>query len=138
MKNFFKSLFAKLKSLDKGTVFRTIMLVLGWANQVVAIIGSTTFATALWYQITSVVVTILISAVTYWYNNDWTSGAMLARDIFDMLKDGKITEEECQQFIEEHKNPTASKVKVEEIKEEAPVQAEKAKSANKNKPKKKK
>lgn len=98
-----KKIIEKIKALDKGTIFRTILLVLGWANQVVALIGSTSFASATWYQITSLVITILISAVNYWYNNDWTNGALLARDVFDMVKDGKITEDEIKNFIESHK-----------------------------------
>lgn len=97
-----KKLIEKLKALDKGTIFRTILLVLGWVNQAIALIGSTTFASAAWYQITSLVITIAISAVTYWYNNDWTNGALLARDVFDMVKDGKITEDEIKKFIDAH------------------------------------
>lgn len=103
MKKFFSNLWAKLKSLDKGTIVRTILLVLGWANQIVAAIGCTSYASAEWYQITSVVITVLVSGITYWYNNDWTNGAILARDFFDMVKDGKISEEEAKKFIEEHK-----------------------------------
>lgn len=103
MKNFFKKVWAKLKSLDKGTIARTVLLILGLANQVVAIIGSTSFAAATWYQILSVIVTALIALVTYWYNNDWSKAAIVARDFFDMLKDGKITEEEATKFIDEHK-----------------------------------
>lgn len=103
MKNFFKKVWAKLKSLDKGTIARTLLLVLGWANQIVAIIGSTTFATATWYQILSACITIGISAITYWYNNDWSKLAIMSRDFFDMMKDGRITEDEANKFIEDHK-----------------------------------
>lgn len=92
----------KIRKLDKGTIVRTILLVLGWANQIVAIIGSTSFASATWYQIVSVVLTVLISGITYWYNNDWTQGALLTRDLFDMLQDGKITKEEVEEFIAKH------------------------------------
>lgn len=95
-------LFEKIRKLDKGTIVRTILLVLGWANQIVAIIGSTSFASATWYQVVTVVLTVLISGITYWYNNDWTQGALLTRDLFDMLQDGKITKEEVEEFIAKH------------------------------------
>lgn len=95
-------LFEKLRKLDKGTIVRTVLLVLGWANQIVAIIGSTSFASATWYQVVTVVLTVLISGITYWYNNDWTQGALLTRDLFDMLQDGKITKEEVEEFIAKH------------------------------------
>lgn len=98
-----KNILNKLKSLDKGTIARTILLILGWANQIVAIIGSTTFATATWYQILSACITIAISVVTYWYNNDWSHLAIMSRDFFDMMKDGRISEEEATKFIEDHK-----------------------------------
>lgn len=98
-----KKFFEKLKSLDKGTIIRTIMLVLSVANQIVAIIGSFSFAKdAAWYQILSVIVTALVAAVTYWYNNNWTKAAQLGEDIIAMIKDGKITNEEAEQFIRDH------------------------------------
>lgn len=98
-----KKFIEKLKSLDKGTILRTILQILTYANQVVALIGRTTFASAMWYQILSLILSIAISAITYWYNNDWTNGAMLARDVFDMVKDGKVTEDEVKEFLDKHK-----------------------------------
>lgn len=88
--------------VDKGTILRTVLLILGWTNQLIAIIGSTTFATATWYQIASFVVTALISGITYWYNNDWTNLAIISREVFDMLKDGKLTKEELEDFMSKH------------------------------------
>lgn len=98
-----KKIFQKLKSLDKGTIIRTVLQILVYINQIVALIGNTTFAATPWYQWTSLIVTILITAITYWYNNDWSNGALLVRDIFDMVKDGKITKEEIDNFINAHK-----------------------------------
>lgn len=104
-----KNLLNKLRSVDKGTICRTVLLVLGWINQLVALIGYTTYASALWYQILSVVVTIVISLVTYWYNNDWSNTALLVRDVFDMLKDGKITKEEVEEFLSKHEKKEGTK-----------------------------
>lgn len=97
------NLIKKLKSLDKGTIFRTVMQFLAYVNQVVAVIGNTSFASAMWYQIITVVLTIVTTAVSYWYNNDWTNFAHLSSDVFEMLKDGQITEEELKEFKEKHK-----------------------------------
>lgn len=92
-----------MKNLSKGTIFRTIFQVLTYANQIVAIFGQSSFASAAWYQWTSVILTIIVTSVSYWYNNDWTNIAKLSGDVFDMLKDGKITEDELKTFMDKHK-----------------------------------
>lgn len=98
-----KKIIDKIKSLDKGTVIRTVLQALVYINQIVALIGRTTFANAVWYQWMTLGLTIAITALTYWYNNDWSSAAQTVRDIFDMLSDGKITKEEIDEFIKKHK-----------------------------------
>lgn len=99
-----KKLFEKLKSIDKGTIIRTILQILAYANQLVAVSGRNTFASSPVYQWISLIVTVVITAIAYWFNNDWSKFAIMARDIFDMLKDGKITKEELSAFIEKHHN----------------------------------
>lgn len=98
-----KKIWEKLKSLDKGTILRTILQVLVYVNQFIALLGSTSFATSPVYQWISFGVTLVITALSYWYDNDWTKFSQLARDIFDMMKDGKISDEEAKEFIENHK-----------------------------------
>lgn len=98
-----KKLLNKIKAIDFGTIARTVLQVLAYVNQVVALVGKTSFASSAWYQWTSLIVTILITAVTYWYNNDWSNGALLVRDVFDMFDDGKITKEELEEFVNKHK-----------------------------------
>lgn len=98
-----KKFFEKFKIRDKGTLIRTILQVLVYANQIVAAIGNTSFANNPVYQYVSLGITILITAFTYWYNNNWTSMASLGQDVYDMLKDGEITEEEMKAFLEKHK-----------------------------------
>ena len=97
-----KKIIEKLKSLSKGTIVRTILQVLVYINQVVAIIGRTTFAEAVWYQWVTFGLTVAITAFSYWYNNDWSSTAQICSDIFNMLSDGKITKEEIEEFIKKH------------------------------------
>lgn len=95
MKNFIE----KLKSLDKGTIIRTSLLILTLINQVIAIIGATTFANAVWYQIVSVVFTVLVSVICAWKNNDFTKLAQLSGKVLAALKDKKIEEEEVKNLL---------------------------------------
>ena len=93
-----------MKNIKKGTFIRTVLQILVYINQLIAVIGSTSFASSPIYQWVSVIVTILITALTYWYDNDWTKEAQLCSDVFDMLKDGKITKEELQEFMNKYRN----------------------------------
>lgn len=92
-----------MKQISSGTIARTLLQFFAYVNQVVAVIGSTSFANAMWYQITSLVITIIITLLTYWYNNDWTNLAQCTGDIFKMVKDGSISKEELYEFIDNHK-----------------------------------
>ena len=92
----------KIKSIRKGTLVRTILQILAYINQIVALIGQTTFASAVWYQWVSFVLTLVVTIISYWYNNDWTNFAKVSSEIFDMLKDGKITEDEVKNFLNNH------------------------------------
>ena len=99
IKAFFKNIIDGLTSRDRGTVFRTVLQVLAYINQLVALIGRTSFADAAWYQWLSVGVTFTITAVTWWYNNDITSAAKWGSKVMDALKDGKITEDEVKELL---------------------------------------
>lgn len=93
----------KLKSLDIGTIVRTVLQLLAYANQALALIKPFEWSNNAVYQWISFGVSLAITAITYWYNNDWSSLSILTRDIFDMLKDGKISKEEAEAFIDKHK-----------------------------------
>lgn len=92
----------KKRPITMGTLLRTVMQILAYLNQIIAVVGSTTFASASWYQWVSVAVTILITIVSYWYNNDWTNLAKTTNDIFNLVKDGKISRDELESFIKKH------------------------------------
>ena len=100
MSNFIQS----FKKLDFAAKIRFILQILVYVNQAVIVLGDLPFAKNLWYQVVSLVLTILITALTYWKNNDWTGLARVSGDVLDILKDGKVTPEEVQEFIEEHSN----------------------------------
>lgn len=94
-----------LKSLDRGTVFRTILWILALANQAIAIIGITSYASAEWYQWLTAGITFVTTAITWWYNNDFTSAAQWGTRVLEALKDGVITEEEVKDLLGKHSDP---------------------------------
>lgn len=101
-----KNLIAKIKvvfaNVNKATIIRNATLVLAIANQFIAIIGASTFANAMWYQIASIVVTAVSALINAWENNDWTYYAKLGTGVLDALEDGKITVEEVKELLEKN------------------------------------
>lgn len=91
-----------MKKIDKGTIIRTVTLILALANQTVAIVGATTFANAVWYQALTIAVTIATALFTAWKNNDFTRFAQLGSGVLHALKDGKITEDEVKELLNKY------------------------------------
>lgn len=99
-----KKIIEKLKTVDKGTWIRTITLILALANQFIAVVGATSFASAEWYQIASIVITVATALFAGWKNNDWTHFAQLGTGVLRALKDGRITEDEVKALLEKGKD----------------------------------
>ena len=97
---FFDNIAHAFKSGDRGPIFRTILQLLAYANQIVAFIGRFSFASADWYQWLSLGLTFVITAITWWYNNDWTSAAKWGSRVMDALKDGKIDVDEVKELLD--------------------------------------
>ena len=95
-----KKIIEKIKTLDKGTIIRTILLICALANQIVAIVGMTSFASSPTYQAITVIVTVIVSTITAWKNNDYTHIAQLAGRVLTALRDGKIEEDEVNKILE--------------------------------------
>ncbi len=95
-----KKLFEKIKSLDKGTIIRTILFICAIGNQIVAVIGMSSYASEPWYQILSLVFTAIITAIAAWKNNNFTYFAQLTGAVLTALRDGKITKEEVIELLE--------------------------------------
>lgn len=94
-----KKILEKLKGVDKGTIIRSAVLVLAIINQVIAVLGATSFASAPWYQIVSIIATIATALISAWENNDWTYFAKLGTKVLDALEDGKLTKEEVIEML---------------------------------------
>ena len=99
-----KKIIEKLKTVDVGTIIRTVTLILALANQAIAVIGASSFAGAEWYQIFSLVVTAATALFTGWMNNDWTKFARLGTGVLRALQDGKITEDEVTALLNKGKD----------------------------------
>lgn len=89
--------------LDLKAKVRLLLQIFVYINQVVLVLGQTPLSDNQVYQIVSLVLTILITMLTYWKNNDWTGMAKTAGKVLDVLKDGEVTEEEVNEFITSHK-----------------------------------
>lgn len=101
MRNFFKKLFTNIKKIKPSTVVRCLVYIVVLANQALAVCGtSLPFTSEVAYQVTSIVLTILVGLWTAWKNNDITPAAITAGKVFNALKDGRITEDEAKDLIE--------------------------------------
>lgn len=85
--------------VQKGTVLRTVALIAAIINQVIAVLGSSSFASSPWYQIASLVATAATAAISAWENNDWTFYARVGTGVLDALEDKKITIEEAEELL---------------------------------------
>ena len=96
-----KKLKEKIKNIDKGTVIRIAALFAAIVNQIVAVIGATSFAGATWYQVLSISATVITAVIAAWENNDFTYFARLGTKVIDALTDGKITPDEVKNLFSE-------------------------------------
>ena len=95
-----KTLFQKIKTLDLGVIARSIMLILAYVNQMIAVIGMQSFATSMTYQVLSLILTLAASTLAAWKNNDFTHLAQLAGKVLKALKDKKLDEKEIQDLLD--------------------------------------
>ena len=98
-----KAFFEKFKMRDKGTILRTIFLILSLINYVISMVGKKYWGSGSIYEYVSFGIFVLMVVISYWYNNNWTGFVSIANDIFNRLADGKITEEEIIDFRNKHK-----------------------------------
>lgn len=82
-----------LKNVQPTTIVRLVVLIISLLNLVLSMFGT--------YQIPglseaeqeslAVLITIIASAVSYWYNNSWSENATTADKILTMLKNSDVT-----------------------------------------------
>lgn len=112
-----KMIFKKIKTLSVGTWLRTLLQFLAYINQFLIILGQSPVGDNPIYIWVSFAITVLITLLSYWYTNDWSKLAQAVNKLFDMVRDGKITEEELDEFIRDHvsKKPADDPTKPKEI-----------------------
>ena len=89
-----KKLLNRIKSLDKGTMIRTLVLTVTIINQVVAFISQSSG----WYLGLSITALVISAVIAWWNNNDITPAAQLATKMLNAMQDGKISAEEVKEL----------------------------------------
>lgn len=89
-------------SVQSMTIVRLIVLVISLINLVLSLFGT--------YQIPglspevqeglAVLITVVASIVSYWYNNSWSENATTADKLLTMLKDTDVTVDEVIEIID--------------------------------------
>ncbi len=74
--------------MNKGTVFRTVMLTLALFNQVLTVFGKNPlpFSDEELYHGVSAIFTVVTSLISWWKNNSFTKKAQLADNYLKNLK----------------------------------------------------
>jgi len=94
-----KKILDRIKSLDKGTIIRTLVLIVTIINQVVAFISQSSG----WYLGLSITALVISAVIAWWKNNDITPAAQLATKILNAMQDGKISAEEVKELLDGQK-----------------------------------
>jgi SPP1 family holin len=94
-----KKILDRIKSLDKGTIIRTLVLIVTIINQVVAFISQLSG----WYLGLSIAALVISAVIAWWSNNDITPAAQLATKILNAMQDGKISAEEVKELLDKQK-----------------------------------
>ncbi len=90
-----------------GTIARITALIVALINMVLAFFGeSLPFTENTAYKVVSVVLLVVSALYAAWKNNDFTRLAKLVGALFDALKDGKITEDEVKNLLDNPKVDT--------------------------------
>ena len=100
-----KKLLDRIKSLDKGTMIRTLVLTVTIINQVVAFISQSSG----WYLGLSITALVISAVIAWWNNNDVTPAAQLATKILNAMQDGKISAEEVKELLDKQKEKEKEK-----------------------------
>lgn len=79
--------------IKADTIARTIVLVIALVNQILTSTGKNPlpFAEDTVYQLITLVITIISSVSAWWYNNSFTTAAIVADDVKEAMIDGRVT-----------------------------------------------
>ena len=97
----------KLKKINPHTYVSAVMLIVVLCNYVLTAMGRPLINLGeeeITYAVNTILNLIFIGYAAY-KNNSITEKAQLSDEILYALRDGKISKEELEQFIENHKSP---------------------------------
>ncbi|MBS6955962.1 MAG: phage holin [Enterocloster asparagiformis] len=79
-----------MRKIEKGTIARTVVLVVALINQVLMMAGYNPlpFADEAVYEAVTVVLTVGASLVAWWKNNSFTQAAIAADETLKQIKGG--------------------------------------------------
>ena len=89
--------------MDRGGKIRTVLQLLVYINQLLVVLGKSPLGDTQIYLWITFGLTVGITSLTYWKNNDWTHFAKVSTQVYNVLKDGRLTEDELKEFVENHK-----------------------------------
>lgn len=103
----FNKIIEKLKKIKPHTYVSIVMLLIVLLNYILTAMGKPLINLGeeeITYAVNTILNLIFIGFAAY-KNNSVTEKAQLADEILFALRDGRISKEELEEFIENHKNP---------------------------------
>lgn len=90
------------KNINAATVVRLIVLVIAFANLILSLFTDFRIPglSAEEQESLAVAVTMLVSGISYWYNNSWSKNATVADKVLGVLKNTDLTIDDVMGAIE--------------------------------------
>lgn len=108
MKQKIENMFTILKHIKPHTWVSIVMIIFLIINTITIYTTGSPIIQFSEEQITdavNIILNVVFICYTFWKNQSLTSAALAADDVLTMLKDGKITKEELEEFINKYKSP---------------------------------
>lgn len=108
MKEKINQIFSIASKIKPHTYISIVMLLFLIINNISVYIGGSPiiqFSEDTITDAVNIILNIVFICYTFWKNQSFTSAALAADDVLTILKDGKVTREELEDFIEKYKSP---------------------------------
>lgn len=108
MKENIEKVFEIMKKIKPHTYVSLLMLLFLFTNTISMYVGGSPIIKFSEEQITdavNIILNIIFIIYTFWKNQSFTTAAIASDDVLTILKDGKITRKELEEFINKYKSP---------------------------------
>lgn len=108
MKEKVNKIFGVMSSIKPHTYVSILMILFLITNTISVYVSGSPIIKFSEEQVTdavNILLNIIFICYTFWKNQSFTSAALAADDVLTILKDGKVTREELENFIEKYKSP---------------------------------